>query len=280
MPHTPYKSSSVRRAMRQKRRRNFRLFMFGSLFSLVLIMIMTFILGSNSDIFDINDYEEYSQISENSVVSSTASNINNSSSSSSADPLPSNGYTICVDPGHGFNDPGAPSTIYDDLMESDVNLAVALKLRDILVSRGFEVIMTHESNDTAVVSLLSLNERCYMANSNDVDLYISLHCNSYEDDVSVSGIRLYHYTHASESSIRYAEKLSESISAIFEKKCSVYSANYQVCREVSMPSVLIEMGFITNKGDCDLFKDTDWQKNMATGIADGIEDYCEVYLNR
>ena len=57
------------------------------------------------------------------------------------------GITICIDPGHGFDDPGASTEYLGQWTEADVNLAIGLMLRDELVARGYTVIMTHDTND-------------------------------------------------------------------------------------------------------------------------------------
>ena len=271
MVRKKYNSAYARKALKLRRRRRARLFMFGSLFSVILVMIMTFALGGSDNIFGERDFGDYSQISGSSINFSSSSVEQSSDTQVAA----SNGYTICVDPGHGFDDPG---TSYDGVLESEINLAVALKLRDLLVQNGFEVIMTHETNSSPDISLLSLDSRCQLANSSDVDLYISLHCNSYEDDESVSGIRLYHYTHASEASLQYAETVAAAIASELDATCPVFGENYQVTREVSMPSILVEMGFITNEGDRTLFQDEAWQEKMAAGAFNGIKSYCETYI--
>lgn len=271
----PYNSSTSRRARRKRRRRNRQLFMSCILFSIILTMIITFVFGKEA-IFNRESNNSYSQNLEQPVISS-----HTDTASSSEPKEPEKAFTICIDPGHGFDDPGATSTIYDDLYESNVNLDVALLLRDILENRGFKVIMTHDTNtkpaDAPSFYRVSLEDRSSLANSNDVDLFISLHCNSYEDDETVSGIRLYYYEYSSDETKQYASMISNGISGTLNKSCSVNTQNLHVCREVNMPSVLVEMGFITNKSDCQSFKDQTWQKNMALGVADGISDYYETF---
>ena len=269
MPRTSYNGAAIRRARRRKRQRALRLFMSGALLSLIIITVMTFVFGKSIGLFENEPGYMYSQISDTGATAP----IDSSSLNSDTPDTPQqsgNGFIICVDPGHGFSDPG---TNYDDVLESEINLAVSLKLRDLLTSYGFEVIMTRETNEPADGPLLSLAERSSIANSNSADLFISLHCNSFADDESVSGIRIYHYTDAPEESIKYTETIATAVSEELDASCPIFAENYHVIREVTMPAALIEMGFITNAGDRALFVDEEWQQNMALGIANGIEDF-------
>lgn len=274
-------AAARRRARRRRRKRNRQIFMAVLLFSIVTIMIISFVTGRND-----TDANSSSSSDSLDIESSDSSDSSSQSSSDSKVDVISNKFTVCIDPGHGFIDPGAVSTVYDDLYESDVNLSVALLLRDELEKRGFNIIMTHDSNTPPNGESnyrVSLDSRTSMANSNNVDLFISLHCNSFDSDTSVSGTRIYYYINNSNTTEAYANMLAEGVNDSLSITASVFahtaSQSYHVCREVSMPSVLVEMGFITNREDCDNFKNTDWQEKMASGLAEGIYDYYEAYGN-
>lgn len=76
---------------------------------------------------------------------------------------------IAVDPGHGGKDPGA---LIEGYKEKDINLNVALKLRDILTKNGIDVIMTRDKDKT-----VDLQQRCDIANKAHANYFISIHCN-------------------------------------------------------------------------------------------------------
>src|SRR5690606_11378128 len=79
---------------------------------------------------------------------------------------------ICIDPGHGGNDPGAVGPT--GLRESDVVLDIALRVVQLLDDRGRAVLMTRDS-DTAI----SLQQRTRIANNASSRLFVSLHCNAF-----------------------------------------------------------------------------------------------------
>ncbi len=84
---------------------------------------------------------------------------------------------VCIDPDHGGRDPralGIDGEGYPD--EKDFNLDVTLKLRNLLEADGATVVMTRITDE-----YLSLQERCDIANDNDADIFISIHCNSNHD---------------------------------------------------------------------------------------------------
>ncbi|MFR2466197.1 MAG: N-acetylmuramoyl-L-alanine amidase family protein, partial [Clostridia bacterium] len=88
-------------------------------------------------------------------------------------------YRLVIDPGHGGNDGGNDQ---GEVKESVLNLEIALKLRNALREKApeIQVIMTRE-DDTYV----SLEERAKLANELQADFFISIHCNSFQDDTSV-----------------------------------------------------------------------------------------------
>lgn len=192
---------------------------------------------------------------------------------------------ICVDPGHGYDDVGAQSDFLGSKDEKDINLEVANKLVLLLEYEGYDVIMTRDS-DTPPSTLKPNSNGQYLinpkwradfANKNDVDMYISLHCNTY-DDSSVSGTRLYYYdAHAYPSSV-LASKLSSAMAGTFNIAAPkaiglAEDAAYAVTKRVEAPSVLIEMGFITNKSDAEKLLDGEWQSKLARSIVRGVNDY-------
>ena len=192
---------------------------------------------------------------------------------------------VCVDPGHGYDDIGTSHANLGDKTEKDINLEVALKLVPLLQYEGYDVIMTRDSDTPP--DYLKANEngqylinpkwRSEFANKNDVDLFISLHCNSFESS-STSGIRLYYCSDSTYGSADFANKLASSIASTLNISLPVptgyeYANAYAVTKLVKAPSVLVEMGFVTNKGDAQLLLDDDWQAQMAQSLAKGIKEY-------
>ena len=191
--------------------------------------------------------------------------------------------SICIDPGHGFDDVG---TSNDELgvYEHEVNLAVALKLRDKLESAGMTVYMTHDTNtpppDAQTPYLFGMKKRNGLANSlSDVKLFISLHCDAFYEDTTVSGPRVYHMSDDTGGQ-EVAENIYNSLSEldpdrkVFIKPMSGYNS-YQVLRESNMPAVLVEMGFVSNPAEGTAMLTDTWCEAMADAVAEAITDSFE-----
>lgn len=207
-------------------------------------------------------------------------------SDDSIDPLPNNGITICVDPGHGFDDPGTFSDLMEDLYEKDISLAVSKYLKQHLESLGFNVIMTHDGNTFPKTAIDDGNnkfrpeERVSYANSlgNSIDYYLSLHCNYYPNSSDVNGVRLYYSDYAdpnTQPDLEISEAIAAKIATDFpdDKEPTVSTEKFYVIRFTKVPACLIEMGFVSNQGDVDKMIDPEWQDKFAKSLADALYNY-------
>ncbi len=214
--------------------------------------------------------------------------------------------TVVIDPGHGGRDAGAVSNGY---MEKDINLAVALKVAEILRRRGYRVIMTRTRDE-----YVSLAARARLANRSGAHIFVSIHCNASRDP-KASGMETYFLSESrtsheravailENSALRYDigyVKENEPVGAILgdmlqtlllersytlalsvhstavdmglAKDRGVKQAGFYVLKWVMMPSILVELGFITNRGEAKKLADEGYQKKLARAIALGIEKY-------
>ena len=172
------------------------------------------------------------------------------------------GLYIVLDAGHGGGDGG---TVGEKAVEKDINLSVVLKMKALLEDCGAEVLLTRDSDER-----VSLSDRNYIANQTNADLFVSIHCNSFEDDATISGMECY-YHKSSETSKTYAQQLIQiaqrigNIETRYEQE-----QNYQVLRDSSMPALLIEMGYLSNTTNCQNLLDTNYQDTMAQTIVEAI----------
>ena len=170
------------------------------------------------------------------------------------------GKTICIDPGHGGKDPGACA---GGAREKDLALAVALKIGALLT--GYDVVYTR-TEDVYV----GLSQRARMANAAEVDLFVSVHCNS-APNASANGMEVYVHTSRGADSTRAAHAIYDCLlPASGLRGRGVKANNYAVLRETIMPAVLVELGFISNPDDRAKLTDFAWQDDAAKAIADGI----------
>ena len=185
---------------------------------------------------------------------------------------------IFIDAGHGGHDVGAIGTLDGmKIYEENVNLTISLLVRDELEKRGFTVVMSRETD-----VFIELAERVDMANAAKADMFVSLHCNSavpaaygtrilYTDrSVSYKKIKFAGYFEkAIEEFANLYDKMRKDVFVRSDKEESGY--HLAVLRDTNMPSILIEMGFITNESDLRLFLNESWQHDIANSIADAIE---------
>lgn len=180
---------------------------------------------------------------------------------------------ICLDPGHGGDDPGA---VFGDQREKDDNLRMALAVRDKLESYGFEnlTVMLTREDDTE----LELQQRVDIANDANATLFISIHRNSGGGQ----GIETWTSAEALQPETRLATYIQKGLAAIpMVKDRGVKSgtasnplASYFVVGNTEMPACLVELGFLDNVEDLLLFEAA--FDDYAAAIADGILQMVEL----
>lgn len=174
---------------------------------------------------------------------------------------------ILLDPGHGGEDEGCAR---EGVQEKEINLRIALAVQKKLLEKGYRVRLTR-NGDTG----LSLEDRAKAANEAGAALCISIHQNADEED-RAEGIEVWY------SSQNQGEE-SERLSRVIQKYAAKYTGapvrqlveneELHVIRECTMPSCLIETGFLSNKAERAKLAGTQYQEQMAEGIAAGIDAY-------
>ncbi|WP_309520675.1 N-acetylmuramoyl-L-alanine amidase [Peribacillus frigoritolerans] len=172
---------------------------------------------------------------------------------------------LYLDPGHGGSDPGAQS---NGLMEKDITLDIALKIRTILKNdyENVEVRMSRTSDINK-----SLSQRTNEANSWGANYYLSIHCNAYNG--SAQGYEDYIHSSQSESSTtaKYQDMIHSEVMKVNQlSDRGQKKANFHVLRESNMPALLTENGFIDNVQDATLLKQSSWRQKVAQAHANGI----------
>lgn len=191
---------------------------------------------------------------------------------------------VVIDPGHGGKDNGA-QTLY---REKDLNLAIALKLRDELKKRGFVVFMTREKD-----TFLELEQRTAIAEKVKADIFISIHCNSASNRY-IRGIETFCLTPegAPSSSEKKASGSKQRGNAFDNQNVylayliqhfligntasqdrGVKHARFAVLRTSSCPAVLVECGFLTNQPEMKNLAWGKYQQALAEAIAAAIVYY-------
>lgn len=180
---------------------------------------------------------------------------------------------IVIDPGHGGEDMGTRSLSGPKYEEKSLALSTSLMLRTYLQQMGFEVKMTRSTD-----RFIALDKRASFANEHDPDLFVSVHYNSAPSK-EADGIEIYYYKSSedkkrSDKSKLVAEiVLKRMISNTSAHSRGVKHGNFAVIRETKMPAILIEGGFMTNQEEMAKIKDPSYLKQLAWGIAQGIDDF-------
>ncbi|MEY8749350.1 N-acetylmuramoyl-L-alanine amidase [Alkalicoccobacillus gibsonii] len=169
---------------------------------------------------------------------------------------------IVIDAGHGGKDPGA---IGNDLYEKVVALSVASKVRDLLIDEGYEVLMSRDSD-----IFVSLEDRVQKSNKWAADLFVSIHANGYSDPAA-NGVETFYYQGSTRGKQVASSIQQELAQATGNKNRGVFSADFYVLKHTSMPSVLVETGFVSNEKDAGLLKTDEYQNKAARAIVDGIK---------
>ncbi|CAM2752465.1 N-acetylmuramoyl-L-alanine amidase [Fructilactobacillus fructivorans] len=172
--------------------------------------------------------------------------------------------TIVLDPGHGGNDSGALST--HGQKEKTYTLQLAQKVANKLRNQGAHVIMTRDSDKS-----VSLYKRPDFSTDNHANLFVSFHFDSSSTDNTASGFTNYYY-HAGKSK-QLASDINSYMGNVPLNNRGVQIGNYLVIRDVSIPSVLLEMGYINNDHDFNKIKNPTYQNLVANDVLKGINRY-------
>lgn len=189
------------------------------------------------------------------------------------------GMIVVVDAGHGGIDSGAnrPGAV-----EKQINLAVALLVKDYLKEYGAKVILTRDT-DVELSELCDnekvkgryrrdLNARLEMVEESDADLFVSIHANA-SANAGRKGIECY-YAGSSETGRRLAVAIQEELRSVVPLSQVAKPADFFVLRRNKVPAALVEVGYITNAKELKLLQTPEYQRKLAAAIAAGISRYC------
>ncbi|MDP9111245.1 MAG: N-acetylmuramoyl-L-alanine amidase family protein [Candidatus Eremiobacteraeota bacterium] len=178
---------------------------------------------------------------------------------------------IVIDPGHGGTDPG---TVRGGSSEKALALDMSRRLRDVLVARGWQVIMTHETDRDVYGPNASdraeLQARDDVANNAGARMFVSVHVNGFMNS-GPHGTTSY-YSKSSDIPLAQAvqRRLSESLGTSDD---GIVKSKLYVTLHALMPAVLVETAFISNPDDLAKLTSPAWREKVARAIADGIADY-------
>lgn len=193
----------------------------------------------------------------------------------SAKNLPLSNKIIFLDPGHGGIDPGST---YKNIYEKDINLKICFELKKELEKKGAKVFMTRygdydlSSNNVRARKRSDLTNRAKIINKSDADMYISIHLNATNSS-TWKGIQVFYDD---------VNRKNKSMAKTFQKELNQYLKNNRSYseikgmlfnRQVNIPGILIEVGFLSNPNDRYLLKQASYHQKLAKSITKVLINY-------
>ena len=182
---------------------------------------------------------------------------------------------IVLDAGHGGKDPGYHSHRKYKSEEKELNLLVVKQLGDIIENEIESATVIYTRRDD---TFLSLDKRVELANQNLADLFISIHCNSTSNQ-AFSGFRIHIHNRALVKDFQLAKAIQKQVRQTTKRKVLAIqdatdrNQNLQIIQYTEMPSLLIELGFLSNRREEEFLHTTWGQTQLARAIAAGIKSF-------
>lgn len=186
--------------------------------------------------------------------------------------MPVANKNIVIDAGHGDWDPGKVAK--DGTLEKDINLQISKYLQGYLEQSGGFVLTTRIDDKALADSKREdLKARKNIANNENVDLLISIHQNSFPKE-NVKGAQVFYYE-GSEESKRLADCVQNRLKEVDSNNNRVAKSNkdYYLLKQTTMPSIIVECGFLSNSEENKNLKNEEYQQKIAWAIYLGILDY-------
>jgi N-acetylmuramoyl-L-alanine amidase len=196
----------------------------------------------------------------------TATRPTNRGNSALPSIIPNGRIVVAIDPGHGGNDPGAVGI--GGIQEADIVLAIGRQVARLLEQSGVQAVLTR-SDDTEI----DLQPRVDTAEQVNANLFVSIHANSMGmERPDVNGLETYYYS----SGAALAQTIQNSmVSSLGMEDRGVRQARFHVIKQTTMPSVLVETGFVTGSDDAPRLASAAYQTQIATAIARGLLQYIQ-----
>jgi N-acetylmuramoyl-L-alanine amidase len=178
--------------------------------------------------------------------------------------VPNGRMVVVIDPGHGGPDPGAVGV--GGLQEKEIVMDISRQVAAILEQQGVQSVLTR-SNDID----LDLEPRVALAERLNATLFVSIHANAISlSRPDISGLETYYF----DSGLGLAQSIHSSVlQGTGARDRGVRKARFYVLRKTSMPSVLVEVGFVTGRDDAAKLSTASYRRQMAESIARGILQY-------
>lgn len=225
----------------------------------------------------------YTVQSTSETLISTSSNKILTKNNLITNPLSPPSPTIIIDAGHGGKDPGKVGS--SGTLEKDINLQIALYLKEILKAQDINVLMTREEDKELTTNetnrkISDMKERLSLIQKSNADLVISIHQNSYTS-TNVYGAQCFYHTDSAEGKQLAAIIQNQIITSTNQTKIREIKSNndYYLLKHSPVPTVIVECGFLSNPEEEKLLLTETYQRNIAWAIHLGIIQYINIKNN-
>lgn len=181
---------------------------------------------------------------------------------------------VILDAGHGGSDPGKVGV--NDCLEKDINLQIALKVKEKLEKEQVHVIMTREedkglsSEEAENHKVEDMKKRVEIINESKASMAVSIHQNSYTEE-SVKGAQVFYFAHSKKGK-QMAEIMQENfrLSNSQNKRQAKGNRTYYMLKKTEIPTIIVECGFLSNWEEAEKLVTAEYQEKTAQIICDGI----------
>ena len=175
---------------------------------------------------------------------------------------------IVVDPGHGGEDPGKVGT--NDVLEKDLNLQIAKKVKKLLEEAGIKIVMTRTNDKVPDAKKEDLNQRIKLINETKPKLALCIHQNSYPD-AKIKGAQVFYHTITPEAE-DVASIVQEQLRTVDPTNTRQIKENdtYFMLKNTQVPTIIVECGFLTNPDEAAKLTQEDYQDQLAQAICEGV----------
>ncbi len=189
--------------------------------------------------------------------------------------MPVSEKNIVIDAGHGGWDPGKVRT--DGTEEKNINLNISLKLLQYLEQGGANVFTTRiDDSALSKKKIEDLKQRKIIANGDDIDIFISIHQNSFPKS-SANGAQVFYFKN-SESGKALAECIQNKIKEFADEnnnRVPKPNGEYYILKNTKSASIIVECGFLSNDAENSKLNSEEYQQKIAWAIYMGVLDFCK-----
>ncbi len=182
--------------------------------------------------------------------------------------------TIIIDPGHGLPDGGAVSK--SGVKESPLNLKIALKLKEELTERGYEVVLTRNGEDGLdKKKKADMYKRLEIMTKTPNDMFVSIHINKFSQ-AKYRGAEVLYSPNFVQSTLLaqlIMDKIKEIDPKVQTRSIKQAEKSLFLMKNATVPAVIVECGFLSNSEETELLQESAYQARIASAICDGIGEY-------